>query len=267
MIPGRKCSLEHGRVEESTASALSSTRVWLWASVHSNNQQPESEVDMMIEEEDTVFDSIDEEYDRLVEHHVCAMKAASSKVTERSLSPETLKLIRLYKFVRATANREPTSELAKQCRQTLKEDHKERTVVVIVEDADNESIRKAHRSFANYKTKMRALPPPNGTLLASRKAMGKTIYEYNSDLFDSHVHFLSNEIKESGYVVPPALPSEIQHAILSVKNQAAPGSDRISSEHLKNLPPVLVNTLVWFFTLYLIFGCLAYRTASLVLDH
>ncbi|KAE9412159.1 hypothetical protein Angca_005538, partial [Angiostrongylus cantonensis] len=86
---------------------------------------------------------------------------------------------------------------------------------------------------------------------ASRKLMEKIIHEYYSDLFDSHVHLPSYEMKEDGCVVPLVLPSEIQHTISSVKNRTAPGSNRIRSEHLKNLPPVLVNTLALLFTGYL----------------
>ncbi|KAE9421754.1 hypothetical protein Angca_007236, partial [Angiostrongylus cantonensis] len=48
--------------------------------------------------------------------------------------------------------------------------------------------------------------------------------------------------------VPPVLPSEIRYAISSVKNRTAPGPNRIRSEHLKNLPPVLVSTLARLFT-------------------
>ncbi|KAE9419251.1 hypothetical protein Angca_004846, partial [Angiostrongylus cantonensis] len=51
--------------------------------------------------------------------------------------------------------------------------------------------------------------------------------------------------------VPPVLPSEIRHAISLVKNRTAPGPDRIRSEHLKNLPPVLVSILARLFTRYL----------------
>ncbi|KAE9421707.1 hypothetical protein Angca_003109, partial [Angiostrongylus cantonensis] len=91
----------------------------------------------------------------------------------------------------------------------------------------------------------------DGTITASRKAMEKIIHEYYSDLFDSHVHLPSYEIKEDGYVVPQVLPSEIRHAISSVKNRTAPGPDRIRSEHLKNLPPVLISTLARLFTRYL----------------
>ncbi|KAE9415090.1 hypothetical protein Angca_005315, partial [Angiostrongylus cantonensis] len=50
--------------------------------------------------------------------------------------------------------------------------------------------------------------------------------------------------------VPPVLSSEIRHAISSVKNRREPGPDRIRP-HLKNLPPVLVNTLARLFTRYL----------------
>ncbi|KAE9413691.1 hypothetical protein Angca_002679, partial [Angiostrongylus cantonensis] len=51
--------------------------------------------------------------------------------------------------------------------------------------------------------------------------------------------------------VPPVLPSEIRHAISSVKNRTAPGPESIRSEHLKNLPPVLVNTQARLFARYL----------------
>ncbi|KAE9417850.1 hypothetical protein Angca_006047, partial [Angiostrongylus cantonensis] len=40
-------------------------------------------------------------------------------------------------------------------------------------------------------------------------------------------------------------------AISSVKNRTAPGPERIRSEYLKNLPPVLANALVRLFTRYL----------------
>ncbi|KAE9412472.1 hypothetical protein Angca_003828, partial [Angiostrongylus cantonensis] len=111
---------------------------------------------------DAVVDNIDEEYDRLIQHlHVSAMKAESSKVTKRRLSPETLELTRQRGIVRAAGNCELTSELAKQCRQAMKDDLKERRAAVMVEAAEaGKSIRKARRSFANCKTKMIALRRP-----------------------------------------------------------------------------------------------------------
>uniref|UniRef100_A0A0K0CZV0 DUF977 family protein n=1 Tax=Angiostrongylus cantonensis TaxID=6313 RepID=A0A0K0CZV0_ANGCA len=125
------------------------------------------------------------------------MKAESSKVSKRRLSPETLELIRQRGIARAAGNRELTSELVKQCRQAIKEDLKERRAAVMVEAAQNgKSIRKAHRSFANNKTKMIALRRPDGTITASRKAVEKIINEYYSDLFGSHVHLPSYESKE-----------------------------------------------------------------------
>ncbi|KAE9419336.1 hypothetical protein Angca_009820, partial [Angiostrongylus cantonensis] len=64
-------------------------------------------------------------------------------------------------------------------------------------------------------------------------------------------HLPSYEIKEDEYAVPPVLPSEIRHAISSVKNRTAQGLDRIKSEHLKDLPPVIVSTLARLSTRYL----------------
>ncbi|KAK6727479.1 hypothetical protein RB195_005267 [Necator americanus] len=63
--------------------------------------------------------------------------------------------------------------------------------------------------------------------------MEKIIYDFYSDLFDSHVHFSPHHLREDGQVFPEVLPSEIRHATMS------------------NLPPVLINTLARLFTRYL----------------
>uniref|UniRef100_A0A0K0DR71 Uncharacterized protein n=1 Tax=Angiostrongylus cantonensis TaxID=6313 RepID=A0A0K0DR71_ANGCA len=116
------------------------------------------------------------------------MKAESSKVTRRRLYPETFELIRQRGIVRSAGNRELTSELAKQCRQAIKEDLKERKAAVMVEAAEaGKSIHKACRGFANYKTKMIALRRPDGTAPASTKPMLKTIHNYYSDVFIFYV--------------------------------------------------------------------------------
>ncbi|KAJ1351727.1 hypothetical protein KIN20_007852 [Parelaphostrongylus tenuis] len=156
--------------------------------------------------------------------------------------PLSMKMIRQRGIARAAGDRNLTSELAKRCREAIKEDLKERRAAVMAEAAEaGKSIRKAQRGFANYKTKMIALRYPDGTLTASRRAMEEIIHQYYSDLFASHVLLPSYKLKEDEYVVPPVLPSEIRHAISSVKNRTTPGPDRIRPEHLKNLPPVLTT--------------------------
>ncbi|KAK6744031.1 hypothetical protein RB195_010995 [Necator americanus] len=77
--------------------------------------------------------------------------------------------------------------------------------------------------------------------------MEKIIYDFYSDLFDSHVHLLPHHLREDGQVIPEVLPSRIRHAIMSVRNRP----DRIRPEHLKSLPSVLINTLARLFTHYL----------------
>ncbi|KAK6737549.1 hypothetical protein RB195_019948 [Necator americanus] len=105
--------------------------------------------------EDSAMDNIDEEYDRLVEHlRDCAKKAESSKTTKRRLSLETLELIRQRAAARAAGNQELTSELARLCREAIKEDLKERRAEVLAEAAEAEkSIRYARRDFASRKTR------------------------------------------------------------------------------------------------------------------
>ena len=175
--------------------------------------------------EDSVIENIDEEYHRLVEHlHDSGRKAESLEVTKGRLSPETLELIRQRGAARATGNHELTSELAKLCREAIKEDLKERRAAVLAEAAEaGRSIRNARRSFASYKTKMTCLRRPDGTVTASRRAMEKVIHDFYSDLFDSHVHLPTYQPQEDGYVVPSVLSSEVRHAIKSVKNRTAPG--------------------------------------------
>ncbi|KAK6749886.1 hypothetical protein RB195_002102 [Necator americanus] len=197
------------------------------------------------------MDNIDEEYDRLVEHFQdCTKKAGSFKTTKRCLSLETL--IRQRGAAGAAGNQELTSELARLCREAIKEDLKERRAEVLAEAAEaGKSIRYARRDFASHKTRMTALRNPKGTAIASRRGMEKIIYVFYSDLFDSHVCLPPHHLREDGQVIPKVLSSEVRHAIMSVRNRTAPGSDRIRPEHLKNLPPVLINTLARLFTRYL----------------
>ncbi|VDO73543.1 unnamed protein product [Heligmosomoides polygyrus] len=184
--------------------------------------------------------------------HDSAKGAESLKTIKRRLSLETLELIRQRGAARASANYQLTSELAKLCRATIKEDLKERRAEVLAEAAEaGLSIRNARRNFANYKTKMTALRRPDGTVTSSRRTMEKVIHDFYSDLFDSHVHLPPCHLPQDGYVVPSILPSEIRHAISSVKKRTAPGPDRIRPEHLKNLPSTLINTFARLFTRYL----------------
>uniref|UniRef100_A0A7I4Y071 Reverse transcriptase domain-containing protein n=1 Tax=Haemonchus contortus TaxID=6289 RepID=A0A7I4Y071_HAECO len=199
---------------------------------------------------DSVIDNIDEEYNRLVEHlHDSATKAESLQVAKRRLSSETLELIRRRGIARAAGNYQRTSELAKLCREAIKEDLKERRAAVMDGAAEaGKSIRKARRSFVNYKTKMTPFRRPDGTVTASRRAMEKVIYDFYSDLFDSHVYLPTHHLRQDEYVALSVLPSEIRHAITSMKNCTAPGPDRIKPEHLKSIPPVIIKTLVRLFT-------------------
>ncbi|KAK6737478.1 hypothetical protein RB195_019903 [Necator americanus] len=159
--------------------------------------------------EDSAMDNIDEEYDRLVEHlHDCGKRLRRGAA-------------------RAAGNQELTSELARLCREAIKEDLKERRAEVLAEAAEaGKSIRYARRDFASRKTRMIALR-------------------------NQPIHLPSHHLREDEHIIPEVLPSEIRHAIMSVRNRTAPGPDRIRPEQLKNLPPVLINTLARLFTRYL----------------
>nr|CDJ86009.1 hypothetical protein HCOI_00700000 [Haemonchus contortus] len=90
---------------------------------------------------DHIFDSdnIDEEYNWLVEHlHDGATKAESLQVAKRRLSSKTLELIRQRRIGRATGIYQQTSELAKLCREAIKEHLKERRAAIMDEAAEPE---------------------------------------------------------------------------------------------------------------------------------
>nr|CDJ82713.1 polyprotein [Haemonchus contortus] len=202
--------------------------------------------------EDFVIDNIDEEYNCLVEHlHGSTTKAESPQVVKRRLSSKTLELIRQRGIARATDNYQQTSKLAKLCRESIKEDLNERRAAVMDEAAEaGKSVRKARRSFANYKTKMTSLRRPDGTATASRMAMEKVIYVFYSDLFDIRIYLPTHHLRQDEYIAP-FFPSEIPRATTSMKNCTAPGPDTIKPEHLKSIPPVIIKTLARLFTRYL----------------
>ncbi|KAK6763290.1 hypothetical protein RB195_023845 [Necator americanus] len=81
--------------------------------------------------------------------------------------------------------------------------------------------------------------------------MKKVDHHFCSDLFDSHVHLPPHHLREDGLVTPEVLPSEVRHAIMSVKNRAPLGLDRNKPEHQKCLPPLHINTLARVYTSYL----------------
>ncbi|EPB74882.1 hypothetical protein ANCCEY_06032 [Ancylostoma ceylanicum] len=149
-------------------------------------------------------------------------KAEGSRTTKRRLSHETLELIRQHGAARAAGNYQLTSELAKWCREAIREDLMERRAAVLSEAAEaGRSIRNTRRDFANRKTKMTALRRPDGTITSSRRVMEKVIYDFYSDFFDSHVHLPSCHLREDEYVISSVLPSEVRHAIKSTKDSHA----------------------------------------------
>uniref|UniRef100_A0A7I4Z1Y3 Reverse transcriptase domain-containing protein n=1 Tax=Haemonchus contortus TaxID=6289 RepID=A0A7I4Z1Y3_HAECO len=124
--------------------------------------------------------------------HFASLATESLQVAKRRLSSKTLELIRQRGIARATGNYQQTSELAKLCREAIKEDLKERRAAVMDEAARPE---RARRSFANYKTEMASPRRPDGTVTASRRAMEKVIYDFYSDL-DSHVYLPTHHLRQ-----------------------------------------------------------------------
>ncbi|KAK6757580.1 hypothetical protein RB195_015412 [Necator americanus] len=49
---------------------------------------------------------------------------------------------------------------------------------------------------------MTALRNPKGATIASRRGMENIIYDFYSDLFDSHVHLPPHHLREDGHVIP-----------------------------------------------------------------
>ncbi|WKY07234.1 hypothetical protein Q1695_007009 [Nippostrongylus brasiliensis] len=145
--------------------------------------------------------NIDEEYNRFIAHiRDCAQEAESPKTTRKRLSHETLELIRQRGVARTEGDYLRTSELAKLCREAIKEDLIEGRVAALVDATEaGKSIRNARRGLINYKTTMTALLRQEGALTSSRRAMEKVIHDFYSDLFDSHVHLPEYPIPNDGH--------------------------------------------------------------------
>ncbi|KAK6762696.1 hypothetical protein RB195_023418 [Necator americanus] len=138
------------------------------------------------------MDDIDDEYERLVEHlHDWTRKAKSFKI-ERGLFQKTLELISV------------------ELHELQETKNSQRRAEVLAEAAEaGKSLRYVRRDFASHKTRMTALRNPKGTAIASRRGMEKIIYDFYSDLFDSHVHFPPHHLREDGHVIPKVLPSDM----------------------------------------------------------
>ncbi|KAK6727660.1 hypothetical protein RB195_005385 [Necator americanus] len=120
------------------------------------------------------MDNIDEEYDRLTEHlHTCTKKAESFKTTKRRLSLESPGLIRQRGAARAAGNQELTSELARLCREVIKEDLKKRSAEALPEAAEaRKSIRYARRDLQSQ-DKDDCSPEPEGNSYCIEKGDGE----------------------------------------------------------------------------------------------
>ncbi|VDO23887.1 unnamed protein product [Haemonchus placei] len=58
--------------------------------------------------------------------------------------------------------------------------------------------------------------------------MEKVIYDFYSNLFDSHVYLPTHHLRQDDCITPSLLHSEIRHAITLMENCTAPGPDRIN---------------------------------------
>ncbi|KAK6761726.1 hypothetical protein RB195_022709 [Necator americanus] len=142
---------------------------------------------------DSAIENVDEKFRLVEQFHDCTKKAESFKTTNICLSLETLELIRQRGAARAAGNQELTSELAWLCREAIRENLKERRAEVLAEAAEaGKKNPYARRYFASRKTRMSALRNPKGTIIASRRGMEKNIYDFYSDLFDSHIPLASS---------------------------------------------------------------------------
>ncbi|KAK6767003.1 hypothetical protein RB195_026335 [Necator americanus] len=196
--------------------------------------------------------NIDDEYERLVEHsHNRTRNTNSVRTAKRYLFPEIIGLVRQCVAARSADNHEFRPEFARSCREAIKEEFEERRPAVFAEAAEEaKGIRYPRRNFAHPKTKMTSLWNPDGTTTASRRM--ETIYDFYPDLFDSIVHLLLHHLRKDRHVIPESsfrcwTCDHDHHA----KNRTLSCLHRVKLKHLKNLTPVLINTVARLFTSYL----------------
>ncbi|VDO22808.1 unnamed protein product [Haemonchus placei] len=129
-------------------------------------------------------------------------------------------------------------------------DLKGRRAAVMDEAAEaGKSIRKAQRSFANYKTKMTSLRRPDRTVTASRREMEKVIYDFYWDLYDNYVYLPTHYHGQDEYIAPSILLPKFD--LPSRRGSTVPGPDRMKPEYLESLPHLTAHrALLCTFTIF-----------------
>ncbi|VDO72113.1 unnamed protein product [Heligmosomoides polygyrus] len=156
------------------------------------------------------MDNVDEDYVRFVHHlHDSAKGAESLKTTKRRMSQETLELSRQRGAARESDNYQMTSELAKLCREAIKEDLKEKGGNVGWSCRGRFEHPQCPAELSQFQGKDNHSPTSRVNCHLFQKAMEKVIHDFYSDLFDSHVHLLPSHHPQDGYVIPSVLPSVI----------------------------------------------------------
>uniref|UniRef100_A0A914D5L4 Uncharacterized protein n=1 Tax=Acrobeloides nanus TaxID=290746 RepID=A0A914D5L4_9BILA len=165
----------------------------------------------------------------------CVDFAATTRQPKPSrLTDETHQLLLKRSRMDRAANPMEFIELSKLIRRKLKEDHQAHRMKRLLDAAEKRrSIKKCRRQLQQQTATLTALKDENGERLTTRIGMEKRCLQFYSELFASKRYvplILDDRPSEE---VPPILPSKVEAAIKTSKNDKAPGPDGITNEVLK----------------------------------
>jgi hypothetical protein len=228
---------------------------------HGTNLSPQH-LEQLIDEEDwTIIENIDEDYNEFTQKLLRARQRAEAPAPnrdERRLSEETRQLMhRKQQIPRTPENQAELNTLNREIRIKVRRDREKYRMETLLEAANKKkSIKKARRTLSEYKQTIPAMMLADGSLTKSRRRIEDACSSYYTDLFKSKVDVQPRPItgvpQDS---VPLILPSEVRAAGKGMAADKSPGPDRVSNEILKNGGHALHRALAERFNLYINTGC------------
>ena len=99
-----------------------------------------------------------------------------------------------------------------------------------------------------YNDIISALIDSNGKETRNKRQMTEICKNFYTELFKTQTAIPPPSLADSAELLPEILPSEVRHALSSMKNDKAPGKDGVTSEMIKAGGPQLWKILATEFS-------------------